>query len=69
MMAINSPLLEDVSINGATGILVNITGGPDLMLAEVTEACTLIQEAADPDAKHHLRLVIDANMTDECASR
>ena len=38
MMAINSPLLEDVSINGATGILVTITGGPDLMLAEVTEA-------------------------------
>ena len=65
MMAINSPLLEDVSINGATGILVNITGGPDLMLAEVTEACTLIQEAADPDANIIFGSVIDPNMTDE----
>ena len=64
-MAINSPLLEDVSINGATGILVNITGGPDLMLAEVTEACTLIQEAADPDANIIFGSVIDANMADE----
>ena len=64
-MAINSPLLEDVSINGATGILVNITGGPDLMLAEVTEACTLIQEAADPDANIIFGSVIDPNITDE----
>jgi cell division protein FtsZ len=64
-MAINSPLLEDVSINGATGILVNITGGPDLMLSEVTEACTLIQEAADPEANIIFGSVIDANMTDE----
>ena len=64
-MAINSPLLEDVSINGATGILVNITGGPDLMLAEVTEACTLIQEAADTDANIIFGSVIDPNMTDE----
>jgi cell division protein FtsZ len=64
-MAINSPLLEDVSINGATGILVNITGGPDLMLAEVTEACTLIQEAADPDANIIFGSVIDPNMKDE----
>jgi hypothetical protein len=64
-MAINSPLLEDVSINGATGILVNITGGPDLTLAEVTEACTLIQESADPDANIIFGSVIDPNMTDE----
>src|SRR4029079_13922769 len=47
-MAINSPLLEDISINGATGILVNITGGPDLTLAEVNEARSLGQEAARP---------------------
>jgi cell division protein FtsZ len=46
--AISSPLLEDVSINGATGILLNITGGPDLTLAEMNEACSLIAEAADP---------------------
>ena len=49
-MAITSPLLEDVSINGATGILLNITGGPDLTLAEVNDACSLVHEAADPDA-------------------
>jgi cell division protein FtsZ len=64
-MAINSPLLEDVSINGATGILVNITGGPDLTLAEVNEACSLIQEAADPDANIIFGSVIDANLGDE----
>ena len=63
--AINSPLLEDVSINGATGILVNITGGPDLTLSEVTEACVLIQEAADPDANIIFGSVIDPNLTDE----
>jgi hypothetical protein len=63
--AINSPLLEDVSINGATGILVNITGGPDLTLAEVNEACSLIQEAADPDANIIFGSVIDATLGDE----
>jgi cell division protein FtsZ len=64
-MAITSPLLEDVSINGATGILVNITGGPDLMLAEVTEACSLVHEAADPDANIIFGSVIDPNLSDE----
>ena len=64
-MAINSPLLEDVSINGATGILINITGGPDLTLAEVNEACSLIQEAADHDANIIFGSVIDANCGDE----
>jgi hypothetical protein len=64
-MAINSPLLEDVSINGATGILVNITGGPDLTLAEVNEACSLIQEAADPDANIIFGSVIDSLLSDE----
>jgi cell division protein FtsZ len=64
-MAITSPLLEDVSINGATGILVNITGGPDLMLSEVNEACTLVHEAADPDANIIFGSVIDPNLTDE----
>ena len=64
-MAINSPLLEDVSINGATGVLVNITGGPDLTLAQVTEACSLIQEAADPEANIIFGSGIDPNMTDE----
>jgi cell division protein FtsZ len=64
-MAINSPLLEDVSINGATGILVNITGGADLTLSEVNEACSLIQEAADPDANIIFGSVIDPNCGDE----
>jgi hypothetical protein len=64
-MAITSPLLEDVSIDGATGILVNISGGPDLTLSEVTEACTLVHEAADPDANIIFGSVIDSNLRDE----
>ncbi len=63
--AISSPLLEDVSINGATGILLNITGGPDLTLAEMNEACSLIAEAADPDANIIFGSVIDANAGDQ----
>ena len=63
--AISSPLLEDVSINGATGILLNITGGPDLTLAEMNEACSLIAEAADPEANIIFGSVIDANAGDQ----
>src|SRR5262245_20070040 len=63
--AINSPLLEDVSIEGATGILINITGGPDLTLFEVNEASSLIQEAAHEEANIIFGSVIDANFTDE----
>jgi cell division protein FtsZ len=63
--AISSPLLEDVSITGATGILINITGGPDLTLFEVNEASTLIQEAAHEDANIIFGSVIDANFVDE----
>jgi cell division protein FtsZ len=63
--AISSPLLEDVSINGATGILINITGGPDLTLFEVNEASSLIQEAAHEDANIIFGSVIDATFTDE----
>src|SRR4051794_32935707 len=63
--AISSPLLEDVSITGATGILINITGGPDLTLFEVNEAATLIQEAAHEDANIIFGSVIDANLIDE----
>src|SRR6185436_5135525 len=62
---ISSPLLEDVSINGATGILLNITGGPDLTLAEMNEACSLIAEAADPEANIIFGSVIDAHAGDE----
>src|SRR5215471_1782429 len=63
--SISSPLLEDVSINGATGILLNITGGPDLTLAEMNEACSLIAEAADPEANIIFGSVIDAHAGDE----
>ncbi len=64
-MAISSPLLEDVSIEGATGILINITGGPDLTLHEVNEAATLIQKAAHEDANIIFGSVIDPNIVDE----
>ncbi|CAN5209662.1 hypothetical protein BH11MYX1_BH11MYX1_45940 [soil metagenome] len=64
-MAISSPLLEDVSIEGATGILINITGGPDLTLHEVNEASTLIQNAAHEDANIIFGSVIDPNLSDE----
>jgi hypothetical protein len=64
-MAISSPLLEDVSINGATGILLNVTGGPDLSLFEINEASTLIQEAAHESANIIFGAVIDNSMRDE----
>jgi len=64
-MAISSPLLEDVAIEGATGILINITGGPDLTLHEVNEAASLIQNAAHEDANIIFGSVIDPNITDE----
>lgn len=64
-MAISSPLLEDVSIDGATGILINITGGPDLTLHEVNEASSLVQQAAHEDANIIFGSVIDPNLSDE----
>jgi cell division protein FtsZ len=60
--AINSPLLEDVTIEGAKGILINITSGPDLKLHEVEEAASLIQEAAHEDCNIIFGAVIDNNM-------
>src|SRR3954469_23357934 len=63
--AISSPLLEDVAINGATGIIINITGGPDLTLFEVNEASSLITEEAHEDAEIIFGSVIDENLTDE----
>lgn len=62
--AIASPLLEDVTIHGATGILINITAGPDLKLHEVEEAASLIQEAAHEDANIIFGAVIDQNMSE-----
>jgi cell division protein FtsZ len=63
--AISSPLLENIKIDGATGIIINVTGGPDLSLYEVNEASTLITEAAHEDAEIIFGAVIDQDMTDE----
>ncbi len=63
--AISSPLLEDVSIHGATGILINITGGPDLGIHEVNEACSLVEEAAHEDANIIFGSVVDPNIGDD----
>jgi cell division protein FtsZ len=63
--AIASPLLEDVSIQGARGVLINITGSPDLSLHEVNEAATLVQEEAHEDANIIFGAVIDERMGDE----
>ncbi|MDM7986295.1 MAG: cell division protein FtsZ [Smithella sp.] len=63
--AISSPLLEDNTIQGAHGILLNITGGSDMSLYEVNEASSLIQEEADEDANIIFGTVIDPNMEDE----
>lgn len=63
--AISSPLLENISIDGATGIILNVTGGPELSLSEVNEASTLITEAAHEDAEIIFGAVIDENMGDE----
>jgi len=63
--AIASPLLEDISIEGATGILINVTGGPKMTLHEIHEASMLIQQAADDDANIIFGSVIDESMGDE----
>jgi len=63
--AVSSPLLEDVAIDGATGVLINVTGGPSVTLHEIHEASSLIQEAADDDANIIFGSVIDESMGDE----
>ncbi|HEX7480255.1 MAG TPA: cell division protein FtsZ [Polyangiales bacterium] len=63
-VAINSPLLDDISIAGATGILINFTAGPDVKLREVQEAASMVQNAADEDANIIFGLVTDPNMED-----
>jgi cell division protein FtsZ len=63
--AIRSPLLEDATIDGAKGVIINITGGTDLALHEVNEAATRIHEAADPEANIIFGAVIDENLVDE----
>ena len=63
--AIASPLLDDVSIAGAKGVLVNITGGDDLTLYDVNEAASVIYEAAGDDANIIFGAVLDKNLKNE----
>lgn len=63
--AISSPLLEDVSIRGARGVLINITAGTSLSLSEVNEAASLIREEASDEANIIFGTVIDEAMGDE----
>jgi cell division protein FtsZ len=60
--AISSPLLEGASVQGARGVIINVTGGPDLSLLEVSEASTIIQEAAHEDANIIFGAVIDPEL-------
>src|SRR5438477_226215 len=63
--AISSRLLEDGSIQGARGVLINITGGHDLLLHEVSEASGIIHDAADAEANIIFGAVLDETMKDE----
>jgi cell division protein FtsZ len=63
--AISSPLLEDLSIEGARGVLINITGGSEMTLFEVNEASSLVHEAAHEDANIIVGAVIDENLGDD----
>lgn len=62
--AVGSPLL-DMTINGATGVLFNVTGGPDLALFEVYQAAEIIREMAHPDVNIIFGAVIDPNLEGE----
>jgi cell division protein FtsZ len=62
--AINSPLLDNMSVEGATGILINFTGGPDMRLGEVNEAATMIMDSAHEDANIIFGSVINPEMRD-----
>jgi cell division protein FtsZ len=63
--AITSPLLDGVDINGALGVLINITGGSNLSLFEINEAASIVQEAAGEDANVIFGMVIDEALSDE----
>jgi cell division protein FtsZ len=63
--AISSPLLEDIDIEGATGILINITAGTNVSILEVNNACMVIQEAAHEDANIIFGAVIDESLGEE----
>ncbi len=61
-MAITSPLLDDISVEGAMGVLINIVGGPDMRMREIEEAATLVQEQAHEDANIIFGATIDETM-------
>ena len=61
-LAISSPLLEDASVAGARGVIINVTGGDDLSLIEVSEASAVIQEAAHEEANIIFGAVVDPRM-------
>src|SRR5215510_10031106 len=63
--AICSPLLEEGSVEGARGVLLNITGGPNMSLHEIEEAASIIQQAADPEANIIVGQVINPDMGDD----
>ncbi|MGZ7332406.1 cell division protein FtsZ, partial [Streptococcus pyogenes] len=65
MKAITSPLLEDVSIDGAQGVLMNITSGWDLTVEEVHEAASAVYESARDDAQIYFGTVFDDHAGDE----
>jgi cell division protein FtsZ len=62
--AITSPLLDDISVDGATGVLINIVGGPDMKMREIQEAAIMVQEQAHEDANIIFGATIDETMTD-----
>ncbi|PZR12653.1 MAG: cell division protein FtsZ [Archangium gephyra] len=63
--AISSPLLEDVSIDGARGLLINITAGRDITLQEINEAICIAQDSADPEANIIFGSLVDEGANDE----
>src|SRR5215213_7667097 len=63
--AISSPLLEDASVKGARGVIINVTGGSDLSLIEVSEASAIIQEAAHEDANIIFGAVVDPKLANK----
>ena len=65
LSSVSSPLLENMSIKGAKGVLLNITGGPDMSLYEINQAANVIYEQVDENASIILGSVIDQDLTDE----
>ncbi|MEJ7732581.1 MAG: cell division protein FtsZ [Polyangiaceae bacterium] len=63
-MAINSPLLDNISVEGATGVLINIVGGPDMRMKEIDEAASFVQEQAHEDANIIFGAAVDETMGD-----